>query len=61
MTTNMAGNKGKRILALAAVLCMIFLTGCVYKATGSDDLILLCEMRLMIKRLVLGWLHILLM
>ena len=38
MTTNMAGNKGKRILALAAVLCMIFLTGCVYKATGSDDL-----------------------
>lgn len=37
MTTNMAGNKGKRILALAAVLCMIFLTGCVYKATESDD------------------------
>jgi beta-lactamase superfamily II metal-dependent hydrolase len=38
MTTNMAGNKGKRILALAAVLCMIFLTGCISKATGSDDI-----------------------
>jgi len=36
MTTNMAGNKIKRILALAAVLCVICLTGCAYKATGSD-------------------------
>lgn len=35
MTTNMAGNKVKRILALAAVLCMICLTGCVYKAAGT--------------------------
>lgn len=36
MTTNMAGNKVKRILALAAVLCIICLTGCAYKVTGSD-------------------------
>lgn len=37
MTTNMAGNTIKRILALAAVLCMICLTGCAGSVTGSDS------------------------
>ncbi|MDW2800455.1 ComEC/Rec2 family competence protein [Clostridium boliviensis] len=36
MTTNMAGNTIKRILALAAVLCMICLTGCAGSVTVSD-------------------------